>query len=107
MGGKVLVATSEHINRSVAARLQFDIMGVEKVLVARTDSGAATLLQSNNDARDHCFILGVFHPRVKDFPLVQAMENAVVAGLSGNALQAMEQQLAGRGQLPNVLGGRD
>jgi isocitrate lyase len=92
MGGKVLVATSEHINRLVAARLQFDIMGVEQLLVARTDSGAATLIQSNIDARDHCFILGASNPRVKDFPLVQAMQDAVAAGLSGNALQAVEDQ---------------
>ena len=73
MGGKALVATSEHINRLVAARLQLDIMGVEKLLVARTDSGAATLIQSNIDARDHCFILGAPHPRVEDVPLVQAI----------------------------------
>ncbi|KAI6672711.1 hypothetical protein NL676_000617 [Syzygium grande] len=36
MAGKVLVAVSEHINRHVAARLKFDVMGVETVLVART-----------------------------------------------------------------------
>ena len=48
MGGKVLVATSEHINRLVAARLQFDIMGVEQILVARTDSGC-----SNFDSVQH------------------------------------------------------
>ena len=105
MGGKVLVATSEHINSLVAARLQFDVMGVEKLMVARTDSGAATLIQSKFDARDHCFMLGASHARVKDFPPVQAMEDAVAAGLSGNALQAVEDQLPGRGQHPNALGG--
>ncbi|XP_024379761.1 isocitrate lyase [Physcomitrium patens] len=92
MGGKVLVATSEHINRLVAARLQFDIMGVEQILVARTDSGAATLIQSNIDPRDHCFILGATNPAVKDFPLVQAMLDATEAGLSGAALQAVEDK---------------
>lgn len=90
MGGKVLVATSEHINRLVAARLQFDIMGVEQILVARTDSGAATLIQSNIDSRDHSFILGATNPAVRDFPLVQAMQDAVAAGLSGSALQEVE-----------------
>lgn len=49
MAGKVLVSVSEHINRLVAARLQFDIMGVETLLVARTDAVAANLIQSNVD----------------------------------------------------------
>ena len=89
MGGKVLVTTSEHINRLVAARLQFVIMGVEKLLVARTNSGATTLIQSNNDGRDHWFVLGASHPRVKDFPLMQAMDDAVAAGLSGNAFTSI------------------
>lgn len=92
MGGKVLVATSEHITRLVAARLQFDIMGVEQILVARTDSGAATLIQSNIDPRDHSFILGASNPAVRDFPLVQAMSDAFAAGLSGAALQAVEDK---------------
>ena len=62
MGGKVLVPIREHIERLVAARLQFDIMGVECLLVARTDSEAATLLTSNIDERDHPFILGSSNP---------------------------------------------
>jgi len=44
MGGKVLVSIQEHIDRLVAARLQADILGVETVIVARTDAEAATLL---------------------------------------------------------------
>lgn len=58
MAGKVLVSVQEHIDRLVAARLQADILGTDTVIVARTDSEAATLLDSNIDPRDHPFILG-------------------------------------------------
>lgn len=57
-GGKVLVSVDEQIKRLNAARFQLDIMKVPGIIVARTDAEAATLLDSNNDARDHAFILG-------------------------------------------------
>jgi len=62
MGGKVLVATQEHIDRLVAARLAADINGTNLIIVARTDAEAATLLDSNIDGRDHPFILGLTVP---------------------------------------------
>ena len=58
MGTKVLVPMREHVDRLSAARLQCDIMGTETVLVARTDSCAATFITNNIDPRDHPFILG-------------------------------------------------
>jgi isocitrate lyase len=58
MGGKVLVSVREHLDRLSAARLQCDIMGVETVLIARTDACSATFLTTNIDPRDHPFILG-------------------------------------------------
>lgn len=62
MGGKVLVSTQEHCDRLIAARLASDILGVNLLIVARTDSEAATLLDCNIDKRDHPFILGVTTP---------------------------------------------
>ncbi|MFH0785246.1 MAG: isocitrate lyase family protein [Pseudomonadota bacterium] len=57
-GGKVLVSVDEQIKRLNTARFQLDIMQVPGIIVARTDAEAATLLDSNNDSRDHAFILG-------------------------------------------------
>ncbi|KAI9568603.1 isocitrate lyase [Boletus coccyginus] len=88
MAGKVLVPVGEHINRLVAIRLQFDVMCVENVLIARTDSEAATLLSSNIDDRDHPFILGSTNPSLP--PLVTVMLDAETAGKSGEDLQAVE-----------------
>lgn len=59
LGGKVLVSIHEHIQRLIASRFQADIMQVPLVIISRTDSDAATLLDSNGDKRDHAFILGV------------------------------------------------
>jgi len=78
MGGKVLVSTQEHIDRLVAARLAADVLGVELVIVARTDAEAATLLDSNVDGRDHPFILGATVPDT--IPLQEAMNVATASG---------------------------
>src|SRR5215470_15914173 len=56
MGGKVLVPTSEAINKLVAARLAADVCGVPTVLIARTDAEGASLLTSDIDERDRPFI---------------------------------------------------
>ena len=86
--GKVLVPISEHINRLVAIRLQYDIMGVENLIIARTDSEAATLITTNVDERDHPFILGTTNPELED--LVTLMSRAEKEGKSGDSLQAIE-----------------
>jgi isocitrate lyase len=58
MGGKVLVPTSQHVRTLKAARLAADVSGVETLVVARTDSLAATLLTSDVDDRDQQFATG-------------------------------------------------
>lgn len=88
MAGKVLVSVQEHIDRLIAARLQADIMGTETVLIARTDSEAATLLDNNVDPRDHPFILGTTR---QDLPSFQTL------------LQQAEQRGATPRELPILL----
>mmetsp|Transcript_4582 Transcript_4582/g.4476 ORF Transcript_4582/g.4476 Transcript_4582/m.4476 type:complete len:198 (-) Transcript_4582:144-737(-) len=63
-----LVSTREHIDRLVAARLMTDVLGVETIIVARTDAEAATLLDTNIDPRDHSFIVGASNPNVNAIP---------------------------------------
>jgi isocitrate lyase len=58
MGGKVLVPTSEAVQKLTAARLASDVLGVPTVLLARTDAEAANLLTSNVDENDAPFITG-------------------------------------------------
>lgn len=57
MGGKVLVPTSEFIQKLIAARLAADILGVPTLIIARTDANSAKLITSDVDPRDHEFII--------------------------------------------------
>ena len=58
MGGKVLIPTGQHIRTLNAARLAADVAGVPSVIIARTDSLAATLITSDHDERDRPFLTG-------------------------------------------------
>ena len=58
MGGKVLVPTSEAVQKLIAARLAADVMDVPTLLLARTDAEAANLLTSDVDDNDRPFLTG-------------------------------------------------
>jgi isocitrate lyase len=81
MGGKVLVPTQEMINKLVAARLAADILGVDTVLIARTDSLAGALLNSDSDPYDNEFITG---ERTSEgfFKVKAGIDQAVSRGLA-------------------------
>ncbi|KAJ5484313.1 Isocitrate lyase/phosphorylmutase [Penicillium expansum] len=74
LAGKVLVPMGEHINRLVAARFQWDMMGCENLVIARTDSESGRLISSAIDVRDHEFILGIAEDVEPLAETLQAME---------------------------------
>ena len=58
LGGKVLVPVSQFIRTLASARLAADVMGVQTLVIARTDAHSATLITSDVDERDREFING-------------------------------------------------
>jgi isocitrate lyase len=58
LGGKVLVPIQQFIRTLASARLAADVMGVDTLVVARTDAHSATLITSDVDERDRPFITG-------------------------------------------------
>ncbi len=58
LGGKVLVSTTEAIQKLVAARLAADVLGVPTLVMARTDADSANLLTTDTDPRDRAFCTG-------------------------------------------------
>ncbi|KAI0099874.1 isocitrate lyase [Nemania sp. FL0031] len=88
LAGKVLVPVGEHINRLVAARFQWDVMGTENLVLARTDSESGKLISSAIDARDHEFILGVAEEGVPS--LAETLQEMEANGVSGAEIDAFE-----------------
>ncbi|KAI5922346.1 isocitrate lyase [Camillea tinctor] len=88
LAGKVLVPIGEHINRLNAARFQWDVMGTENLVIARTDSESGRLLSSAIDVRDHEFILGVAEEGIA--PLAETLQQMEAAGASGPEIDAYE-----------------
>ena len=88
LAGKVLVPIGEHINRLVAARYQWDLMGTENLVIARTDSESGRLLSSAIDVRDHEFILGVTEDSESLSETLQTMEMEGMSGLEIDKFEA-------------------
>jgi isocitrate lyase len=81
LGGKVLVPTSEAIQKLVAARLAADVMGVPTLIMARTDADSAHLLTSDIDARDRQFITGERTPE-GFFRIRGGLDSAIARGIA-------------------------
>ena len=80
MGGKVLVPTTEAVQKLIAARMAADVYGVPTLVIARTDAEAADLLTSDYDENDKPFLTGertaeVFYKTKKG--LDQAISRAI------------------------------
>jgi isocitrate lyase len=81
LGGKVLIPTSQFVRTLTSARLAADIMGVDTVLVARTDANAAELLTSDIDEYDRPFMTG--ERTAEGFYRVRAgLDQAIARGLA-------------------------
>lgn len=81
LGGKVLLPTQQAIRNLIAARLASDVLGVETVLIARTDANAARLLTSDIDENDHPFLTG--ERSLEGFHYVKAgLDQAISRGLA-------------------------
>lgn len=95
-GGKVLVAEDEQIKRLNAARFQLDVMGVQGIIVARTDAEAATLLDGRGDERDQPFILGATNLDVPTYKLayltlIKLLNEQGLDDLTGHLLYAISE----------------
>lgn len=89
LAGKVLVPVGEHINRLNATRFQWDLMGCENLVIARTDSESGKLLSSAIDARDHEYILGITEEAE---PLAETLQTMEMQGASGAEVDAFEAE---------------
>jgi isocitrate lyase len=81
LGGKVLVSTTEAVQKLVAARLAADVMGVPTLVMARTDADSAHLLTSDIDPRDRKFCTG---ERTSEgfFRIRGGIQSAIARGLA-------------------------
>jgi len=81
LGGKVLVSTTEAVQKLIAARLAADVLGVPTLVMARTDANSAHLLTSDIDERDRAFCTGERTPE-GFFHIRGGLESAIARGLA-------------------------
>ncbi|QTB27225.1 isocitrate lyase [Lysinibacillus sphaericus] len=81
LGGKVLLPTQNAVRNLVAARLAADVMGVDTILIARTDADAADMVTSDIDPRDAEFITGERTPE-GFFRTKAGIKQAIARGLA-------------------------
>ena len=81
LGGKVLVPTSEAVQKLIAARLAADVMGVPTLIMARTDADSAHLLTSDVDRQDREFLTGERTPE-GFFRIRGGLESAIARGVA-------------------------
>jgi isocitrate lyase len=81
LGGKVLVSTSEAIQKLVAARLAADVLNVPTLIMARTDANSAHLLVTDMDPCDREFLTG---ERTLEgfFRIRGGLDSAIVRGIA-------------------------
>jgi isocitrate lyase len=81
LGGKVLVPTSEAVQKLIAARLAADVMQVPTLIMARTDAYSAHLMTSDIDPNDRPFCEG---KRTNEgfFQIQGGLDCAIVRGLA-------------------------
>ncbi|KAI9806133.1 MAG: hypothetical protein M1833_004540 [Piccolia ochrophora] len=97
LSGKVLVPVGEHINRLIATRFQWDLMGCENLVIARTDSESGKLLSSAIDVRDHEYILGIDREDIE--PLAETLQNMELEGATAEEIDKHEAQWVKEHQL--------
>lgn len=90
--GKVLVPTSEHVNRLNATRLAWDVLGSSNLVIARTDSESGKLISSNIDVRDHEFIKGAYNLPEGKLSLAESLAQAESEGKVGAQVDQVEKE---------------
>jgi isocitrate lyase len=81
LGGKVLLPTSESVQKLISARLAADVMGTSTIILARTDAEAADLLTSDYDENDKPFLTGERTPE-GFYKTRKGLDQAISRGLA-------------------------
>ncbi|KAK5125368.1 hypothetical protein LTR85_000477 [Meristemomyces frigidus] len=75
--GRTIVPTSEYLTRLTTARMTFDIMGADTMLLCRCDSDHAEFITGVIDPQDHPYVLGA---TMEVASFIQAIEQCKADG---------------------------